>query len=95
MPTKQPNLIIKILSNVEEWVYEATTKERRKTYRRAISKYKDRQVERLYSLLKSWDTKLEARKPKQPYQRPTHNLFCDCRKCVPSVKTYHRKLRNS
>jgi hypothetical protein len=27
------------------------------------------------------------------YMRPTHDLLCNCRKCVPSIKTYWHNVR--
>lgn len=30
----------------------------------------------------------------RPYARPTHDLFCGCRKCEPSVTTYIKRMRS-
>lgn len=31
-------------------------------------------------------------KRKAKYVRPTHNLMCDCRTCVPAMSTYARRV---
>lgn len=74
-------------------MYDKAIKDNYKAYRRSLSKAKSTALERLYNLLEALDKKLDERQPKQPYKRPTHDLFCECRKCQPSVTTYHRKLK--
>lgn len=48
-----------------------------------ISQVQNSKVGRLYS---------RPRKAKK-YVRPIHDLMCECRKCIPSINTYHRKLQ--
>ena len=44
--------------------------------------YSEVMVERIHRLLER----------KKKYVRPTHDLFCNCRTCVPSINTYCKRI---
>jgi hypothetical protein len=55
-------------------------------------------MESLHNLLMLWyswyDRNFPEKLPEQEHQG-THNLFCDCRKCVPAFNTFWRELDKS
>lgn len=48
-----------------------------------------------YWLEDKLDTYDRQQKSKQKYTRPTHDLMCECRKCLPSINTYCRNIMSS
>lgn len=76
--------IMDVLSKSEEWVYDKTCKDGRRLHKQRLQKAKSKRLAQLHRVLvDNWkDSDLR------------HNLFCACRKCNPSITSYHRKLKS-
>lgn len=84
--------------NKEQWnatTYQTTKKVRRwcKKYYREVQELSRNAYKRYYThpWVETVHTLLKSKKPKK-YIRPTHQLFCECRNCEPSINTYYKRI---
>ena len=85
--------ILEILSNTEIRVYEASQKDNRRIFRDKLRQANRRNMADFRVILKQV---FAYRYTDEPVKRTkaSHDLWCSCRKCNPSINTYHRKLKS-